>query len=211
MKKMVTMGIILGAILVFSIIAAFSASAVSGDNENRGPVVIRVNFIEFYADDPVIGEGDYVIDGIVKDENGKTLAVGRPPYTRYIPLEWMDLVIRKDIPERGDKVFITLYPHTHSTDRMIDINPETDWRVRPGDIWGTEGRALTIEYVIGDVTEGWGDGYDDHRRPLHNLIELDGKVHYEVETIGSVAPLPTPVPTPVPTPIPVPTVALMPR
>lgn len=148
------------------------------------PMVIRVNIVEFYADDPIIGEGDYVIDGIVKDENGNTLAVGRPPYTRFIPLEWMDLVIRKDIPERGDKVFITLYPHTHSSDRMIDINSSTVWGVPPKDIWGTEGRALTIEYVIGDVTEGWGNGYDDHWRPKHNLIELDGKLHYTVETIG---------------------------
>ena len=203
MKKMVAMGVILGAILVFSIFAAFSASAVSRDNENRGPVVIRVNFIEFYADDPVIGEGDYVIDGIIKDENGNTLAVGRPPYTRYIPLEWMDFVIRKDISKRGDRVFITLYPHTHSADRMIDINSSTVWGVHPRDLWNTEGRALTIEYVIGDVTEGWGDGYNDYRRPLHNLIELDGKVHYEIETIGSVAPLPTPIPVPM--------VALKPR
>lgn len=206
MKKMLAIGMVLGAILVFSIFAAFSASAVSRDNENSGPVVIRVNFIEFYADDPLIGQGDYVIDGIVKDEKGNTLAVGRPPYTRYIPLEWMDLVIRKNIPERGDRVFITLYPHTHSADRMIDINSSTVWWVHPCDLWKTEGRALTIEYIIGDVTEGWDDGYDDYRRPRHNLIELDGKVHYEVETIGSVALLPTPTPAP----IPVPTVALMP-
>ena len=135
-------------------------STLTGEGESpiklSQPMVIRVNFLEFYADKPIIGEGDYVIDGIVKDENGKTLVVGRPPYTRYIPLEWMDLVIRKDIPEKGDKVFITLYLHTHSADRMVDINPSTVWWVPPRDIWETEGRALTIEYVIGDVTEGWG-------------------------------------------------------
>ena len=209
MRKIVIVfvGLLVFSMLMGSVISARQSGPTSTPGSYQQPMVIRVNFLEFHADAPLIAEGDYVIDGIVKDENGKTLAVGRPPYTRYIPLEWMDLVIRKDIPKRGDRVFITLYPHTHSTDRMIDINPETDWRVRPGDIWGTEGRALTIEYVIGDVTEGWGDGYDDHRRPLHNLIELDGKVHYEVETIGSVVPLPTPIPTPPPTP----TVTLMPR
>lgn len=180
-----------GLLLVFSVLIGGLITAQppivippSAPEPYQQPMVIRVNIVEFYADDPLIGEGDYVIDGIVKDENGNTLAVGRPPYTRYLKLEWMDLVIRKNIPERGDKVFITLYPHTHSSDRMIDINSSTVWWVPPKDIWGTEGRALTIEYVIGDVMEGWGDGYDDHWRPKHNLIELDGKLHYIVETIG---------------------------
>lgn len=146
------------------------------------PKVIRVNIVDFdFEGKKDIIQGDYLIDGKVVNSAGEIIAFGRTPHSRFIEPPWIDLVIRKNVPESGDKVVITLYAYRHLDDEVIDINSSSAWDINP---LSPKGRALSIDYAVGDEQAGQSSGYNDHWRPRRNIMESDGKIHYKIETIG---------------------------
>lgn len=164
------------------------------------PVTIRVNFVDFtYTMPSGRTPGPFFrwwyMDSRVFNADGKKIALGRSAVFCTDEKEvWQDLVIRKNIPKRGDKVTIRLDARTYASGTYIDISPEEPMLKLPDD---PTGRRLTIDYVVGTEQEGWGTGRE------WVLADWDGNLHYKIETLGLPVPTPTPTPPPVPTPTPV--------
>jgi len=212
-RKILAAGIAIALCIVIALIAIPIGARISASGRGAGgiehqaptsPVVIRVNFIDFtYTMPSGRTPGPlfrwWYMDSRVFNERGEKIALGRSAvFCTDEKNVWQDLVIRKNIPKRGDKVTIRLDARTYASGTYIDLSPEEPLLKSLDD---PTGRRLTIEYVVGEEQEGWARGGE------RVLMDWDGNLHYKVETIGLPEPefVPIVVPTmpPVVTPIPV--------
>ncbi len=184
-----TLAIVLALCIVASLaVIPISAQASEGAIQPTSmPVVasstitIRVNIIDFTynmpsgrSPGPVYSR--WYMTGTVTNEDGVKIATARSGIFWLSDSEcWLDLVIRKDIPERGDNVSITLDALTYATGNYIDINPNEPLLKDPFD---STGRSLIISYVVGTEEDGWGIGGESV------LTDFDGELHYKIETLG---------------------------
>ena len=144
-------------------------------------ITIRVNIINFTynmpsgrSPGPIYSR--WYMTGTVTNKDGVKIATARSGIFWLSDSKcWLDLVIRKNIPEKGDSVSITLDALTYATGNYIDINPDEPLLKGPYD---PTGRRLTISYVVGTEQEGWGIGGKSV------LTDFDGKLYYKIETLG---------------------------
>ena len=165
---------------------------------------IRVNILDFDYTMPTGGIpgpvcSRWTMNGYVTNEEGVKIAERRSPVHLLSDKSeyWVDLVIRKDTPKRGDTVDITLEPRTYALLNCLDIDPAETNCVKvapplgfppwdsprfqgPFGPFNSEGRSNTTSYTVGTEKKGWGNGSKDIS---HCPMDLDGELHYKIETL----------------------------
>ena len=185
-KKIVAIGLavciaLLMAIPISAQAAEYETTPSPAAELSETAVTVRINIMDFSYEMPSgrtpgpIYKRWYMA-GTVTNEEGEKIASARSGILWLSESGyWLDLVIWKDKPERGDNLSITLDAITYASGNYIDINSD---EVLLKDPYDPTGRRLTIPYVVGTGQEGWGIGGE------RVLTDFDGELHYKIETIG---------------------------